>query len=136
MCRAILILAVGETALIFTFRLEWSSGKGQVDKHKPLLKNLPRTVALKTLPKPEGCQVGKEHPPSMFARDSVRKFPPSCPLILLGLLSMLLFFIRLSSSVPVFVGYRAGLPCPSSFSRSLLAAIVSAKGVGCIACAQ
>jgi hypothetical protein len=33
---------------------------------------MPTKIALKTLPKPEGCQLDTSYPASMFARDSVR----------------------------------------------------------------
>ena len=45
------------------------SGKGQVDRQRPLLKTQATKVSLKTLPKPDGCQPGLENPASMFARD-------------------------------------------------------------------
>jgi hypothetical protein len=52
------------------------SGKGQIDRQKPLLKGLPTKVALKTIPHPEGFQVGLENPASMFALDQVFLMPP------------------------------------------------------------
>jgi len=51
------------------FHILWNSGKGQVDRQRPLLKTQATKVSLKTLPKPDGCQPGLENPASMFARD-------------------------------------------------------------------
>ena len=51
------------------FHVLWNGGKSQIDRQKPLLKNLPVKGTLQALANPDGCQPGKEYPPSMFARD-------------------------------------------------------------------